>query len=219
MCDPITIGVASAVMTGASMFQQAQAQKANLQAQAAQANYQAQVARNNQIIAERNAVRHQEISERRASEIEKQGEREANQYRRKVREFSANQLVTMAGQGADVTVGSNVDLLADTARLGEFDAQTIEYNANKAGEDTRYKGAMDAYSARVQGSNYGASAGLYESQSANYKSQASNVSPFFSGISGLLQGASTVSSKWNWGGGAGGSQGFVNQANQLGMAF
>lgn len=224
MCDPVSLTimtVGSAAMGAMSAFQQAAAQRANLQAQANQAQYQAQIARNNQIIAERNAARFEEIGERQAKQVEEQGQLEANRYRRRIKEHQADQMVRFAGQGVDVTQGSSIDLLADTAELGELDARTIESNTRQAASDARYGSAMDAYSARVSGSNQAASANLYQNSSRNFNQQAGSVNPLMSGVSSLLQGAGTVASKWNFssGGSAGGSQSFVSQANKLNLAF
>lgn len=138
------------------------------QAKKDQANYQAAVSRNNKIIADRSAVA-----------ITKQGEQEANRYRAKVRQLQAEQTVGLAGQGVDVTEGTSVDLLADTAELGEFDAQMIKSNAARA-----------SYNARVQGANFGTQAGLY-------KAKASAQSPAFAAGTTLLSGAGQVADRWN----------------------
>lgn len=162
MCELTTIAtIGSAVMSAYGSYQESKAQKQ-------QAEYQAAVARNNQIIADRNA-----------KEIEKRGEIEANRYRAQVRQKMADQMVGLAGQGVDVTTGTSIDLLADSAELGELDAQTIRSNASR-----------EAYNQRVAGMNYGAQAGLYQSQ-------ADNQSPLMSGVSSLLSGAGTVADRWN----------------------
>jgi hypothetical protein len=97
-----------------------------------------------------------------------------------VRQLEAEQMVGLAGQGVDVTEGTSVDLLADTAELGEFDAQIIESNA-----------AREAYNARVQGINYGNQANLYAAQ-------ADSISPLFSAGTTLLSGVGQVADKWNY---------------------
>jgi len=175
MCEPTTVivggitlgqiataaSVAGLAMSVYGSYQAAQSQKD-------EANYKAGVARNNKIISDRNAA-----------SITKQGEDEANKYRSRVRQMEADQIVGLAGQGVDVTEGSSIDLLADTAELGEFDAQTIRSNAGR-----------EAYNARVQGSNYQSQAGLY-------KSQADAQSPIFSAGTTLLSGAGQVADRWN----------------------
>lgn len=133
-----------------------------------QANYQAAVSRNNKIIADRSAV-----------DITKQGKDEANRYRAKVRQLEAEQTVGLAGQNVDVTEGTSVDLLADTAELGEFDAQMIESNAGR-----------EAYNARVRGMNFGTQADLY-------KAKADAQSPAFSASTTLLSGAGQVADRWS----------------------
>lgn len=163
MCGPTVMAIASigsTIMSTYGAYQQAKAQKQ-------QAEYQSAVARNNQIIAERNA-----------KEIEKQGKTEANRYRARVEQLSAEQTVGLAGQGVDVTEGTSIDLLSDTAELGEFDAKKIESNAGR-----------QAYNARVQGMNYGAQAGLYSAQ-------AGAINPLFEGVSTLLSTGTSAASKW-----------------------
>lgn len=155
------VGVAAAGLSAMSSYQDSQARKA-------QADHQAQMSRNNQIIANRNA-----------EEILKQGKEEANRYRGHVDQLKANQMVSLVAQGTDVTEGTSIDLLADTAEQGERDARTIESNADR-----------EAYNARVQGMNYGSQANLYEVQAASYN-------PLMAGVSSLLSGAGTVADKWN----------------------
>jgi len=162
MCEPTTlIAAAGLAMSAYGSYSQAQAAKS-------EADYMAGVERNNAIIAERNA-----------KEIERQGEDEANRYRARVRQFQADQTVGLAGQGVDVTEGTSIDLLADTAELGELDAQIIRNNASR-----------EAYNARVQGNNHSAQAGLYDLKS-------SSQSPLFSAGVTLLSGAGQVADKWN----------------------
>ena len=155
------IAVAGLVMSAYGDMQQSKAAKS-------QANYQAAVSRNNRIIADRNAA-----------DIEKQGKEDANRHRAKVRQMEANQIAGLAGQGVDVTQGTSIDLLADTAELGEFDAQVIESNAGR-----------EAYNARVQGMNHGSQAGLYDAK-------ASAQNPTMAGATSLLSGAGQVSDRWN----------------------
>jgi len=126
--------------------------------------------KNNQIIAERNEKR-----------ILDQGKYEANAYRLRTRGYISDQMVLMAAQGADISYGSNVDLLADTAELGERDAATIEANA-----------AERAYDAKLRGLTAGSQAGLYETQAA-YED------PLYAGVSTLLSTGGTVAQRWGMG--------------------
>jgi len=132
-----------------------------------QAKYQAAVSRNNQIIADRQA-----------EDTLKRGEIAANAQRLKAQQFASRQFVTMAGQGVDVTNGSSVNLLADTAELGQFDAEKIKGNARQA-----------SYEQRVQGYNAGTQAGLYDAQA-----RAQN--PLLAGTSTFFSKAGNVASRW-----------------------
>jgi len=152
--------VAGTVMSSIGAMNQAKAAKD-------QANYQAAVARNNKVIADRQA-----------ESMLKQGEEAANQQRLKARQLAGRQLVSLAAQGVDVTVGSSVDLLADTAELTAFDAQKIKGNAAQA-----------AYEKRVQGDNFQTQAGLYDAK-------ASAQNPALAGASTLFSGLGSVASNW-----------------------
>jgi hypothetical protein len=178
MCEPTTLAAlgmsAKAAATVATVTQVAGLAMSvygaynQSRAQQDDAEYQAAVSRNNKIISDRNA-----------KEIEDQGRLEANRYRARVRQLEADQVVGLAGQGVDVTEGTSIDLLADTGELGELDAQIIESNAGR-----------EAYNARVQGMNYEAQAGLYQSR-------ADAQSPLFSAGTTLLSGAGQVADRWN----------------------
>jgi len=131
------------------------------------ASFQAKVANNNVTLAERAAV-----------EAERRGDKAASLHRLKAEQLAGRQLVALAGQGVDVSAGSSIDLLADTAELAEFDAQVIKGNA-----------AREAFNARAQGSNFSSQANLLSAAAANQD-------PAFAGASTFLQGAGKVASGW-----------------------
>lgn len=169
MCDPgnLAIGLAmSALSTGASMYGQMQQGKA---AQA-QANYQAAVLRNNQ-----------QIAEYQAQDAEKRGKLAEQQHRLKVSQLAGRQRAVMAGNGVVVDQGSALDILGDTAELGELDALTIRSNS-----------AREAYGFRVQGMGFASDAGLALARGASARS-AGTTGAFTS----LLSGAGSVAEKWS----------------------
>ncbi len=114
-------------------------------AQAGMANYQAQVARNNQMIAENYAQR-----------ALQQGQVDEQNQRFKTAAALGSQRASLASQGGDVNSGSPLDLQADTARMGEYDAQAVRSNAG-----------LKAYGYRVQAYNNAADAGRYDLQAAD----------------------------------------------------
>jgi hypothetical protein len=120
-----------------------QAQQAQIQSN--QANYFAQVARNNQQIADWNAQR-----------ALQQGQVQEDQQRLKTAQQIGAQRALLASQGGDVGSGSDVDLIGDNARTGEFNAQTIRNNAQ-----------LNAWNERLQSGLYGGQASLYGSQAQN----------------------------------------------------
>lgn len=137
------------------------------QAQKAQSEYQAGVARNNQIIAERNA-----------QDAIKRGQAEEARHRLQVAQLKGTQRSVLAASGVELDDGSALDILGDTAELGELDALTIRSNAER-----------EAYQARVQGMNYAAEAGLH-----SYAAESTN--PFLSAGSALFSGLGSVADKW-----------------------
>jgi hypothetical protein len=130
-----------------------------------QANYLAQVARNNQQVAEWNAQR-----------TLQQGQVDEDRQRQKTAQQIGAQRASLASQGGDINSGSDVDLIGDTARAGEFNAQTIRNNAQ-----------LNAWKDRLQGNLYGGQASLYGSQAANAWLPFNNS---------LLGGASSLGQRW-----------------------
>jgi hypothetical protein len=143
-------------------------QQAN--AQAGMAGYQAQLARNQQMIAEWSAQR-----------ALQQGRADEQSSRLDAASLLGKQRAALAAQGGDVNSGSPLDIQADTARAGAFDAQTIRNNAE-----------LKAYQARLQAYGSAADAARYDARSANALARL----PF--GIaSSLLGGARSIAGKWD----------------------
>jgi len=164
-----TLAAASLVTAaaGTAMSLAGQAQQAGQQA--AQANYQAQVARNNQTIAQRNA----------ALSLQ-QGQVQEDRQRLKTAQLLGSQRASLAAQGGDVNAGSDLDILGDTARAGESDAQTIHYNA-----------MLQAYGHQREATAAGGQANLYSTNAANTMANL----PYGIGSS-LLGSASSLTGQW-----------------------
>ncbi len=163
-----TVTTLSALGTGASFF--GQMQQAN--ATAAAANYQAQVASNNAVIQERNA-----------EAAIQAGQTEEQNQRRKTAQLEGAARAAIASNGISTTSGTSLDVLGDTAKLGELDALTIRSNAGRT-----------AYNYRVEGMSQTAQAGLDVA-----KGQAAQSAGAIGGMSTLLSGATSLSDKFlNW---------------------
>ena len=171
MCELFTIGtiavtvmdvvaVAGAVMTATQAMNQASAQKD-------QYAYQSAVENNKAIVRERQAK----------ATIE-QGEEDARTKKAQIKTIGSRQLVTLAGQGGDVTTGTSVDLLAETKELGKWEEQKIRNNA-----------ARDANSIRADVTNIRADA-----QAA--KSASEQVNPLLAGATTGLKGFGQVGAQW-----------------------
>lgn len=167
MCNPAAIYIGVTLASAA-----ASAYSSYSQGQQAQSMYKYQSA-----MAERNA----QISELQARDIEKQGAIEEAQHRLKVQGMIGEQKSAIAAGGVAVDTGSPLDILADTAGLGEFDAQVIRSNARK-----------QAWAARTQAQGYLAEAGALNTAGSNaYRNGTVGAA------GSLLSGASSVASKWN----------------------
>jgi len=156
MCDPVTASVvigAAAGVSAVGSYRQAKAQKDA-------AKYQATVARNNAIISERQA------DDRRA-----RGKQEERNFRKQLSQLKGKQRSIYAGSGVIVDEDTPLDVLGQTAELGELDAMTIRNNAER-----------EAYGFEVQGFNQMA-------QSELYRTEAKNTKPLFNSFSTLLTGA------------------------------
>lgn len=158
-------GIAGGVTGAVSNYQQGKSQQAMY-------NYQAQIDENNAKIAQKNAA------EERQTGIE-----EARLQRMKTLQAIGNQQTAMAANGMDVTQGTSLDIIEDTAAMGELDALQIEHNYEK--KALQYEQASNNYSNqanldRIAGKN-AYNAGVYNS--------------IQSGLNGLEKTAS-VATKW-----------------------
>lgn len=75
------------------------------------------------------------ISKRRSQDAIERGQLEEQRKRQDVARILGNQQVAMAANGVDLTFGSPLDTLVDTAVLGELDALTIRSNAYREAYD------------------------------------------------------------------------------------
>lgn len=91
-----------------------------------EADFRSQIASNNAQIAANNA----QIA------LEK-GEADVADKRREIRQRIGLQRAQLAGQGFDVSEGSSIDILGDTAALGELDVLRIESDASNRAENFR----------------------------------------------------------------------------------
>jgi hypothetical protein len=92
-----------------------------------------------------NAVAQQNarFADQAASDAIRRGREEAAIHRSRVRQVIGSQKAGFAAAGVETESGSALDVLSDTALLGELDALTIENNA-----------AREAWGLRTQGFNY-----------------------------------------------------------------
>jgi hypothetical protein len=139
MCELTTIlMIGSTLIGGYAQIQAGNAQAAQYAAQAQASQYNAQVA-------EMNAT----LADRAAKDAIERGATEEQRKRMEVAQLQGRQRAAMAANGVDLTFGSPLDTLVDTAVMGELDALTIRRNA-----------AREAYDFDVQGMNYRADATL-----------------------------------------------------------
>jgi hypothetical protein len=154
------IGLVSTVVSVGGAYSGAQAQKD-------QYAYQAQVDRQKATLRERAAV-----------DVERAGEEDARAKKAQIAAIRDRQLVTLAGQGGDVTTGTAVDLLAETQELGKFEEEQLRSNA-----------ARRASSIRADATNQ-----LANASAAQFAADAQ--SPLLDATSTALKGLGQVGAQW-----------------------
>lgn len=85
------------------------------------------------------------MADRRAQDAIERGQAEEQRKRQEVARLKGAQTAAMAANGVDVTFGSPLDTIVDTAVLGELDALTIRTNSYREAYDQK----VDAASKRA----------------------------------------------------------------------
>lgn len=161
-------GVASGIVGGVSSYQQGKAQQA-------QAEYQAKVAEDNARIAQQNA-----------SNVRQEGIEESRMQRMKTLQTVSSQQASMAANGLDISQGTPLDVIEDTATMGELDALTTQYNSETKAQ---------AY--EQQANNFNNQANLDRIAGRNAM-QAGKMNALSSGLNTVSSLGKSVSNYW-WG--------------------
>lgn len=136
MCDvTLALAATSAVIGGVGAIYSGQAS-------AAASKY-------NQQVAAMNAT----LSERRAKDALARGVAAEQQKRLEVAQLKGRQLAAAAANGVDVSFGSPLDAMVDTATLGELDALTIRRNAAREAYDYQVQAVNGRADAVLSGMN------------------------------------------------------------------
>lgn len=96
------------------------------------------------------------VADLQATDAVTRGTQQENRFRVGVRGLIGSQRAAFAGNNVDVGYGSTVDVQADAARLGEFDALQIRTNA-----------AREAWGYKVQATDLRARAAIQRKEGAN----------------------------------------------------
>ena len=152
-----------------SAVQQNRAAKAQGRAEQKRYDYEAQVNENNK-----------QIAEWQAEDAVDRGDAREKAHRIKVSQLKGRQRSVLAASNVEVDDGSALDILGDTAELGELDALTIRSNAER-----------EAYEYRVAGMNQGAQAEINRISGLNAASAGRAK-----GMTSLLSGAGSIAGKW-----------------------
>lgn len=164
----VVSAIAAATSTAVSMV------AANKQAKSQQAmyDYQAKVAEQNRKIAQENAA-----------DERQQGIEEARLQRYKTIQKVGAQQAAMAANGIDVSQGTAVDVIDDTATIGELDALQTRYN---------YERRAQAYEAEAGNFANQANIDKISAQNAVQAGRLNSISNGLAGVSSTL----AVSDKW-----------------------
>lgn len=163
MCEIATILTIGAAITGGI----GQIQAANADAEAR---------RYNAKVSEMNA----ELSRRRAKDAAERGARDEQRKRQEIAAIKGKQQAALAANGVDLSFGSPLDMIVDTAMLGELDALTVRRNA-----------ANESYDYLVQAENGRADAVLNR-----MNADAAQTGGYLAAAGTLLGGASDAYSQY-----------------------
>ena len=157
--------IAGGVIGGISSYQQGKKKQAMY-------NYQAKVAEENAKIANKNAATERQT-----------GIEEARLQRMKTLQAVGSQQAAMAANGMDVTQGTSLDIIEDTAAMGELDALQIQ---------TNYERKAQSYEAQANNFNNQASMDVIAGKNAYTAGQIKTVQTGLNGVSKTVG----VASKW-----------------------
>lgn len=170
MCE-----LSTALMIGGGLLSGA-GQIASASAQSKAARYNAEVQRQNAMLAERQA-----------KNVLDAGMREEQKQKAMTAQLMAKQQVAQAANGVDVSFGTPLDLMVDTAKQGAIDALTIRTNAYRNYDDVRNQ----AVASRNQ-------AALYDMEAKN--SRTAGILGAFGSMASSFGGAYSSYNKMNPGG-------------------
>ena len=165
------VGLAAGAVAGAASgaigaYQQGKAQEA-------QYEYQAKVAQENARIAQNNANLERQ-----------QGIEEARLQRMKSIQAVGKQQAAMAANGLDITQGTPLDVIEDTAAMGELDSLQTRYN---------YERKALSYESQANNFNNQANLDYFAAKNAYSAGRTKAIS---AGLDGLASTAKTVSGVW-----------------------
>jgi len=162
MAIGIIATIASTVIGAAGQMQAANAT-------AAAAEYNAEVNRRNAIVAQNLAA-----------DARKRGIEAVNEQHMKTAALKGRQIAVISANNLDVTSGSPLDVLGDTAQIGEWDARTIRGNFER-----------EALGHETQVMNFNAEAGLNE-----MKARSARSAGMIAAAGSIAGGLGTVADKW-----------------------
>lgn len=199
MCGivPIMAG-ASLAMGAAGTYMSYQGAKQQAESQQTAAYYGAYQSEQQAVYAEQEAEIqdvNEGYSQADAEEVLRVGAMEESKVRRNVEKIKGQQLVGMAGANIDLSSGSAVRVLTETARLGEIDAMTLRGNyvrESQGFQRAAWNSANEAYMLR-------ADATAYDIDAAYQRQTGQQINPTASALSAGLAGASsTINQGYNF---------------------
>lgn len=167
MCNASLVASGSLAAMTAGTMTSAFGAYGEAKAQRQALEYQAAVDRNNA-----------ELMRWAAADATQRGEKAVQTHQLDTAALKGRQRAVFASRGVDLGEGSPARILSDTEFLGALDNQTIRRNA-----------AREAY-------GYTTKATQYENDAAGAAYGARNIHPALAGVTSLLDGASTVASRW-----------------------
>lgn len=142
------------ILSAISTQQKAQAEKEAAEAESRRFQFEGQIARDNQVVQEQAAEQVLARGERQAVDVLARGSIAERLQRRDVDQLIGVERAALAGAGVEVDTGSALDLVVDTAGVGEFEARTIRANAARDARAIRENAEQAAFEFRTRGVSF-----------------------------------------------------------------
>lgn len=139
-----------------------------------------------------------DLARKAAKDARNRGDAAEQQHRLKVKGLAGRQTAVMAANGVDLGFGSPLDILGDTAELGELDALTIRKNYEQEADRSFAQEAQfnrEEAALRTRG-DQAMKAGTFSQSMYSVAASSQIAAGKTAALSSLIGGAGSVADKW-----------------------